>query len=161
MYSGSTHPKSAFILHGKQVTIERNQVQDILIDVDKGAQHSLLLQPLFTQHAPPGHEQDVEVSCWMQLIFTTAIKDVNVTWSKVCNLLKRKHFNVVLQTNISPPKYIVSYDVHKLQPGTDEEDDVFDVSRGESAALQGKHLFHFMFLKTQIGQMKTVATEDS
>lgn len=48
-------------------------------------------------------------------------------------------------------QYILSDDVHKLQPGTDEEDYVFDVGRGEPATLQRKHLFHFMFLNTQIG----------
>lgn len=45
------------------------------------------------------------------------------------------------------PEYILSNDVHKLQPWTDKKDDVFDISRGEPAALEGKHLFNFMFLK--------------
>lgn len=44
------------------------------------------------------------------------------------------------------PEHILSNDVHELQSGTDEEDDIFDISRGEPAALKGEHLFHFMFL---------------
>lgn len=57
-----THPEGTFILHGQQVTIIGNQVQDILINVDERAQHALLLQSLFTQHTPPRHKQNVEVA---------------------------------------------------------------------------------------------------
>lgn len=57
-----THPESTFILHGQQVTIIRNQVQNVLIDVDERAQNALLPQPLFTQHAPSRHKEDVEIS---------------------------------------------------------------------------------------------------
>lgn len=45
------------------------------------------------------------------------------------------------------PEHILSNDVHKLQFGTDKEDDVFDISSRESATFECEHLFHFMFLQ--------------
>lgn len=67
---GGTHPEGTFILHGEQVTIIGNQVQNILINVDERAEHTLLPQPLFTQDAPPRHKQNVEISRRMRLILT-------------------------------------------------------------------------------------------
>lgn len=68
MYLGCTHPESTFILHGEQVAIIGDQVQDVLVDVGERGQHTLLLQPLLTQQAPPRHEQNVEVSRRMHLV---------------------------------------------------------------------------------------------
>lgn len=69
---GRTHPEGTFILHGEQVTIIGNQVQNVLINVSERAQHALLPQPLFTQDAPPGHKQDVEISRRMHFILTSS-----------------------------------------------------------------------------------------
>lgn len=46
------------------------------------------------------------------------------------------------------PEDVVNDDVHQLQPGANEEDDIFDVSGGNPATFQGEHFFHFMFLPT-------------
>lgn len=58
----SAHLEGTFGLHGEQVSIEGDQVQAVLLPVDEGAQHTLLLQPLLTQEASARHKQDVEIS---------------------------------------------------------------------------------------------------
>lgn len=57
---------------------------------------------------------------------------------------------------VNEPEYILSNDIHKLQSGTDKEDDIFDISRGEPATLEGEHLFHFMFLEKYSNTHATV-----
>lgn len=54
------------------------------------------------------------------------------------------------------PEYILSNDVHELQSGTHKKDDVFDISRGEPATLKSEHLFHFMFLKSTVINMRFI-----
>jgi len=51
----------ALSLHGEQVSVEGYQVQAVLLSVDEGPQHALLLQPLLAEQAAARHEEDVEV----------------------------------------------------------------------------------------------------
>lgn len=44
------------------------------------------------------------------------------------------------------PEHVVSDDVHQLQLGPDEEDDVLHIRLGQAARLQREHLLHFMLL---------------
>lgn len=60
----SAHLEGALGLHGEQVSVEGDQVQAVLLAVDEGAQHALLLQPLLAQEAAAWHEQDVEIPLW-------------------------------------------------------------------------------------------------
>lgn len=60
----SSHPKGALRLHGQKVSVIRNQVQNVLIDVSEGVENAFLLQPLLTQETPARNKQDVEIS-WL------------------------------------------------------------------------------------------------
>lgn len=57
----STYLEGALRLHGQQVPIEGYQVEAVLLPVDEGPQHALLLQPLLAEQAAARHEEDVEV----------------------------------------------------------------------------------------------------
>lgn len=57
----STYLEGALRLHGQQVPVEGYQVEAVLLSVDEGPQHALLLQPLLAEQAAARHEEDVEV----------------------------------------------------------------------------------------------------
>lgn len=65
-----TNPKCALRLHGQQVPIIRDEIQDVLVHIDQRTQHTLLLQPLLTQKAPPRHKQDMEVTWRAEFVLT-------------------------------------------------------------------------------------------
>lgn len=52
------------------------------------------------------------------------------------------------------PEHIVCDDVHQLQLGPDEEDDVLDVRLRQAPRLEREHLFHLMFLRGGEGVSK-------
>lgn len=62
---------------------------------------------------------------------------------------------------VNKPEYILSDYIHKLQSGTNKEDNIFDISRWEPATLESKHLFHFMFLENIGINMKRVFDSSS
>lgn len=57
----SAYLECALRLHGEQVPVEGYQVQAVLLSVDEGPQHALLLQPLLAEKAAARHKEDVEV----------------------------------------------------------------------------------------------------
>lgn len=62
----------------------------------------------------------------------------------------QENHNWTLHPLVAPtvPKYVVRDDVHQLQLGPNEEDDVLDVSLGQAAWFEREHLFHLMLLCT-------------
>lgn len=108
----------------------------------------MFLQPLLTQQASPRHKQDVEVSRRMQLVFTVEHERSSKASASVGRRAR-------LRSGSYTPEDVVDDDVHQLQPGAHEEDDILDVSGGDPATFQGEHFFHFMFLSTTKNGQKT------
>lgn len=66
--NSSSYPESAFRLHGQEVSVVGDKVQDVLVYVGERVEDALLLQPLFTQQTAPRNEQYVELTVRLQLV---------------------------------------------------------------------------------------------